>query len=92
MPKKIATISLGLHGSKSSVLEELNNLVVCEDITQDFANSLVTDLPGRRYPIQYVNYEVMMYVDIFDDGTFKISHLNCDGDLWIRGKDKDIQI
>jgi hypothetical protein len=90
--KKVATLPIAFHGQKDSVYEGLNDSAKAGNITQELVNKLIEDLPGRRYPIQYVNYEVIMYVDVFDDATFKISHFKCDGDIWIRGTDKDIQI
>jgi hypothetical protein len=71
LAEKIGTLVVGVHGSKDSVWDSLNEFGEDNEFfTKEFYEKLINN------DIYYIGYEILIHVDVFDDGTFKIAKMN----------------
>jgi len=77
MKKKVAQLIFGAHGDKSGNREYLEELVEDGEITQGLSDKLLDN------DALYIGYEVLIYTDVFDDGTFEITSIRHDKQIFV---------
>jgi len=72
-------VTVGLHGSKDGVAEEFYETFADEDVNEDEFEAW----EGRnQYNYVYVGNEVIMHIAAYEDGTTRVTALECNGKMY----------